>query len=112
MDAQRDARMGMGFGFGFGRGGRGRGGDGGGNSEQGSNTNTNRNRFGASNPAADDLQKAVDSKAAPDEIKSKLAKFRDARTEKEAELTKAQETLRKALSPRQEASAVLAGLLR
>ena len=114
MDAQRDARMVMGFGFGGGRGGRGGrgGGDGGGNADQ-SNTNSNRNRFGGPpNPDAEALQKAIDAKAAPDELKSKLAKFREARKEKEAALSKAQDELHKALSPRQEAGAVLAGLLK
>ena len=108
MDAQRDARMGMGFGFG--RGGRGGGGDGGGDQ---ANANTNRNRGGGRpNPEADALQKAIDDKASAEELKSQLAKFREARKEKETALTKAQEELRKALSPRQEAGAVLAGLLK
>src|SRR5260221_3675240 len=106
MDAQRDARMGMGFGFG-GRGGR--GGGGGGNADQGGN----RNRFGVtSTPEGEALQKAIDDKAPADELKAKLAKFRDERKEKEAALTKTQDDLRKALSPRQEAAAVLAGLLK
>ena len=102
MDAQRDARMGMGFGFG--RGGRGGGGD------QGSSTN--RNRFGGQSPETEALQKAMDDKATAEELKSKLAKFREARKEKEAALSKAQDELRKALSSRQEAGAVLAGLLK
>ena len=110
MDAQRAARMGN-FGFGFGRGG-GRGGRAGGDGDQ-SNTNTNRNRGGGtSSPEAEALQKAIDDKASPEELKSKLAKFREARKEKEAALAKAQEELRKALSPRQEAAAVMAGLLK
>jgi len=109
MDAQRDARMGAGFG-GFGRGGRGRGGDQG-NSDQGGNTNRNRNRFGGTpNPTVEALQKAVDDKASGEELKAKLAKFRENRKEKEAALSKAQDDLRKVLSPRQEAAAVLAGL--
>jgi hypothetical protein len=104
MDAQRDSRMGMGFGFG-------RGGRGGGNTDQGGG-NTNRNRFGAQPPEAEALQKAMDDKASADELKAKLAKFRQAREEKEAALSKAQDELRKALTPRQEAGAVLAGLLK
>jgi hypothetical protein len=104
MDAQRDARMGMAFGFG-GRGGRG---GGGGNAD-----GNNRNRFGGTpTPEGEALQKAIDDKAPADELKAKLAKFRDARKEKEAALTKTQDDLRKALSPRQEAAAVLAGLLK
>ena len=113
MDAQRDARMGLGgFGFGGGRGGRGGGGGGGGNADQ-ATTNNNRNRFGGQpGPEAEALQKAIDDKASTDEIKLKLAKVREARTEKESALNKAQEDLRKALSVRQEAGAVLAGLLK
>ena|SRR5437667_1385542 len=114
MDAQRDARMGMGFGFGGQRGGRGgRGGaDGGANGDQ-ANNNPNRNRFGGPpSPETEALQKAMDDKAPADEIKSKLAKVRETRKAKEAALDKAQDELRKALSPRQEAGAVLAGLLK
>lgn len=109
MDAQREARMGMGFGGFGGRGGRGGGGDGGGNANQGGN----RNRGGGqSGPEVTDLQKALDDKAPAEEVKAKLAKVRDARKAKEAALDKAQEELRKALSPRQEAGAVVVGLLR
>ena len=102
IDAQREARMGMG-GFG-GRGGRGGGGGGGGNS-QGSNRNQ-------SSPEVADLQKALDDKASNEDVQAKLAKLRDARKAKEVALDKAQEELRKALAPRQEAGAVLAGLLK
>jgi hypothetical protein len=107
MDAQRKARMGAGFGF----GGRGGGRRGGGDGEQGGNRN--RNRFGGEPVAETEaLNKAIDDKASPDEIKAKLAKFREVRKEKELALEKAQEELRKALTPRQEATAVLAGLLK
>ena len=106
MDAQRDARMGMAFG---GFGGRGRGGDGNANANQGGN----RNRGGGqSTPEVTELQKALDDKATAEDVKAKLAKFRETRKAKEAALEKAQDELRKALSPRQEAGAVLAGLLR
>jgi hypothetical protein len=107
MTAQRDARMGgMGM-FGGRRGGR--GGENGG----GDTNNTNRNRFaGEPNPDAEALQKAIDAKASNDEIKSKLAKVRATMKEKEANLTKAQDELRKVLSVRQEAIAVTAGLLK
>jgi len=107
MDAQREARMGAGFGGFGGRGGRG-GGGGDGNANQGGN----RNRGGQSSPEVTDLQKALDDKAPAEEVKAKLAKVREARKAKEAALDKAQEELRKALSPRQEAGAVLVGLLR
>ena len=110
MDAQRDARMGMGFGGFGGRGGGGRrGGDGGGGDNQGGNRDRGGNQ---TSQEVKDLQKAFDDKAPADEIKAKLAKVREARRNKEAALEKAQDELRKALSPRQEAGAVLAGLLR
>src|SRR5206468_839525 len=100
MDAQREARMGMGFGGFGGFGGRGgRGGGGGGNGDQG----VNRNRAGGrSSPEVAELQKALDDKASAEMVKAKVAKLRDARKAKEAALEKAQEELRKALSPRQE----------
>jgi len=109
MDAQREARMGMGFGGFGGRGGGGARGGGGGNGNQGGNLN----RAGGQRiPEATELQKALDDKASAEEVKAKVAKFRDARKVKEAELEKAQGALRKALSPRQEAGAVLVGLLK
>ena len=103
MDAQRDARMGMGFG--------GRGGRPGGNADGGGNANRNRDGSQTS-PEVTELQKALDDKAPAEEVKAKLAKFREARKTKEAALEKAQDELRKALSPRQEAGAILAGLLK
>jgi len=57
------------------------------------------------------LQAAIEAKASPDELKAKLAKVREVRKEKEAALTKAQDDLRKFLTIRQEAGAVLMGLL-
>ena len=108
MDAQRGARMGVNFGFG--RGGGRRGGGGEGNSEQ---RTGNRNRFGGQPvPETEALNKAIEDKASPEEIKTKLAAFRKAREEKEAALAKAQDELRKELNPRQEAGAMLAGLLK
>jgi hypothetical protein len=99
MDARRAAFSGMGF------GGRRGGGDNGGR-------NGGRGGFNAPpSPEAEDLQKALDAKASPDELKAKLAKLRDARKEKEAALTTAQENLRKVLTLRQEATAVSMGLL-
>ena len=44
-------------------------------------------------------------------MKAKLTKFREARKDKEAKLAKAQEDLKKVLSVKQEAAAVLMGLL-
>ena len=58
------------------------------------------------------LQKTVDSKATSAEIKTQLARLRDTLKQKEADLAKAQEDLRQLLTVRQEAIAVLLGLLR
>jgi hypothetical protein len=63
------------------------------------------------NPEADALQKALEAKASTEEIKAKLSKFREARKTKEANLAKAREELKKVLTVRQEASAVMLGLL-
>jgi hypothetical protein len=112
MDA-RTAAGGLGFGGRGGgrRDGGGGGGGGGGNAEQGGNNN--RNRFGPP-PTAEEqaLQKALDEKASPEDVKAKLVALREARKSKDAALEKAQDDLRKSLSPRQEAAAVLARLLK
>ena len=96
MDTRRATMSGMGF------GGRRNGGGGGGNGGRPNITPS---------PEAEDLQKALDAKASPDELKSKMAKLRDSRKSKEVALTKAQEDLRKVLTVRQEATAVSMGLL-
>jgi hypothetical protein len=57
------------------------------------------------------LQKAIDAKAPGDEIKTKLAAYRTARKQKEATLETARQDLKKVLSVRQEAVAVMMGLL-
>jgi len=103
-DARRE--MGGGFGRGFGGpGGRRGGGDGG---DQGGE----RRRFGGEpSPEAEALQKAIEAKASNEEIKTKLAKYREAQKTKQANLEKAQAELRQVLSVRQEANAVLLGLL-
>jgi hypothetical protein len=101
-----DARMALasgGRGF-FGRGGR-PGGD------RAQSEQAPRRSFGPSNPAAEALQKAIDNKASSAEIKDTLAKYLDYRKSKQADLTKAQDALRAVLTSRQEAIAVLAGLL-
>jgi hypothetical protein len=108
-DARREVGFGGGFRGGFGRRG-GDGGPGGGGGDNGGDRR--RERFGGEpNPDAEALQKAVEAKAPNDEIKAKLAKYRDSKKEKEAKLAKAQDELRKVLSVRQEASATLMGLL-
>ncbi len=71
-----------------------------------------RRRFGGEpSPEAEALQKAIEAKASNDEIKAKLAKYRDAQKVKQANLEKAQSELRQVLSVKQEASAVMMGLL-
>ena len=54
----------------------------------------------------------MDAKASSEELKGKLAKVRATLKVKEANLAKAQDELRKVLSVRQEATAVLIGLLK
>jgi hypothetical protein len=101
-----DARREMGGFGGFGRGGGRRGG--GGDDQAGAN----RPRFGPEPSAEGEaLQKAIEAKASADEIKSKLAKYRESQKQKEAKLAQAQDELKKVLSVRQEATAVLMGLL-
>jgi len=63
------------------------------------------------NPTAEALKKAIDAKASASETKAALDKFVAARKAKQADLEKAQATLRKVLTPRQEAIATLNGLL-
>jgi len=92
-----DARMATFRGaFGGRRGGGGPGGGGGGNN---------------SNPEADALQKAIDSKATDAELKAAVAKVMEARKAKQADLEKAQNDLRKVLTIRQEAKGISIGLL-
>jgi hypothetical protein len=69
-------------------------------------------RFGTPSAEAEDLQKAIDDKAPADQIKAKLAKLRDANVAKEAKLAQAQDELKAMLTSRQEAIAVLGGLLK
>lgn len=104
-----DARMALGGGRGgFFRGGR-RGGRGGG--EPTAAGTTQRSRPGPSNPAAEELQKAIEAKAPAGEIKAALAKYLDYRKSKQAELDRARDALRAVLTSRQEAIATLSGLL-
>jgi hypothetical protein len=106
-----EARREVGFG-GMGRGAFGgqRPGGRGGDAAQGGGQRQGRG-FGTPSPEAEDLQKSLDAKAGADEIKAKLAKVREARKTKEATLAKTQDELRKVLSVRQEAIAVMDGLL-
>lgn len=107
--ARRELGVG-GFGaFGLGRGGR--GGPGGGEAPAG-DQGRRRGFGGERSPEAEALRKAIEAQASTEEIKAKLAKYREARKEKEARLEQAQEELRKVLTVKQEAAAVLAGLLK
>ena len=114
LQVQRDVRLGGFGGFGGGRGGP----PGTAQSESTTNGNGRSNRAARgtpdanSNPEATALRQAVDSKAPAAEVKARLAKLREALKHKEADLAKAQESLRQVLTARQEAVAVLNGLLR
>ena len=105
-----DRSRGGGFG---GRGGRNRGGNPDPNApQQPQNNGGNRGgRFGTPSPELEALQKAIDDKAGPDEIKALLAKFQASHKSKLGKLATAEENLRKVLSVRQEGQAVLAGLM-
>lgn len=108
-EARRGTMAGGGM---FGRGGGGRGpggpgGDGGGGQGRGGGRG-----FGPqSSPEAEDLQKSIDANASPEELKAKLAKLREARKANEAKLKTAQDQLKEVLNTKQEAVAVLMGLL-
>jgi len=62
-------------------------------------------------PNVDALQNSVDNNAPAEQIKTALAKLRDSRKQKQAELVKAQADLRSVLTTKQEAVLVLAGML-
>ena len=98
MDARRDVGFGGGRGFGRPPGGG-----------QGADRQRGPDREAA--PEAEALQKAIDAKAPADEIKTKLAAFRDARQKKQAALEATQADLKKVLSIRQEAILVNMGVL-
>jgi hypothetical protein len=84
---------------------------GGGNGDEAGQSERRRGFGQQPSPAAEELQKAVESKASAETIKAKLTTYREERKQKEAALDNAQDELRKVLSVRQEAAAVLAGLL-
>ena len=121
-EARRAVGGGMGAMAFAGRGGRGPGGPGGGGDAAGGGDGNRRRGGGGGGgfggfggePSAEaqDLQKAIDAKASAEEIKTKLAKVREARKANEVKLEAAQEDLKKVLSVRQEAVAVMMGLLK
>ncbi len=117
-ELQQETRMG-GFGrrlFGPppGRGGRDRGDSDRGPRDRGDRDRGPRGRgFGPEpSPEAEALQKALDSdNTSVDDIKAKLAAFREARDQKEKKLEEAQKELKEVLTIRQEALLVLMGTL-
>ena len=112
METRRDAMGGMMGGRGmFGRGGGAR--QGGDNAAPGGGNQGARRggMFGTPSPEAEALQKAIDAKASKAELKAALDKFVASRKVKQAALEKAQDDLRKVLTPRQEAIATLNGAL-
>jgi len=71
-----------------------------------------RRRFGPEpSPEQEALDKAIDSKASKEELKSAMAKYRTSKKEKEDKLTAAQDELKKVLNTQQEAVALSMGLV-
>jgi hypothetical protein len=66
---------------------------------------------GAANSDQSSLQQAVKDKLPDAEIKARMVRLRESRKQNEAKLAQAQEELRAVLSVRQEAIAVLYGML-
>jgi hypothetical protein len=98
MDARRDVGFGgMGRMFGGGRNRGGQGGPGG--------------MFGQQSPEAEALQKAIDDNAPTEQIKDLLAKYKAAQKVKQDKLEAAQADLKNVLDTKQEAQAVLLGLV-
>jgi hypothetical protein len=96
----------------FGRGGPPGGGGGGTGGGQDPNRTSRGGRgTGASNSEVTLLSNAVRDKLPDAEIKSRLERVREVRRENELKLAKAQEEFRAVLSVRQEALAVVSGLL-
>jgi hypothetical protein len=67
--------------------------------------------FGTPSPEAEALRRAVEDNAPPAQIHALLLKFQAARKEKEAAAAKAQAELKTVLTVRQEAIAVVSGLI-
>ena len=66
---------------------------------------------GQTDPAAEALQKAIDDKAPIADVKAAMARLRDSRKAKQAEVAKAQAALKDVLTTRQEAVLVNFGML-
>lgn len=95
----------------FDRGNRGGRGDRNNSSDQTQQQQQQQRPTGAVDPAAETLQRAITEKASGSDLKAASAKYLAARKAKQADLEKAQEELRVVLTQRQEAIAMLAGLL-
>lgn len=67
--------------------------------------------FGQQSPEAQALQTAIDNNAPDAQVKDLLDRYRASQVKKEAALKAAQENLKAVLTPRQEASAALMGLV-
>jgi hypothetical protein len=67
--------------------------------------------FGTPSPETEALRRAVEDNAPPAQIHALLIKFQAARKQKEAAVTKAEAELKAILTPRQEAIAVVGGLV-
>lgn len=100
-------------GGGMGRGGPGGPGGGPGGPGGGSGGPSSRGGRGgpSGNPEQDSLRAAITEKLPDAEVKSRLERLREVRKQNEAKVAKAQEELRAVLSVRQEAVAVMFGLL-
>lgn len=105
MDARRDVGGGGGMRGMF--GGRNRGGD----QAGGNNRQRGGGMFGQPSPEAEALQKALDDNAPAGQIKDLLAKYKTTQKAKQAKLEAAQADLQKVLTSKQEAQAVLLGLV-
>lgn len=92
-------------------GGRGGGLAGFGGAGGGGGQNRGGGRGVTNNPEQDALRQAVTDKLPDAEVKSRLDRLRESRKANEEKLAKAQEELRAVLSVRQEAVAVMSGLL-
>ena len=103
----RRATMSGGVGMFGGRGGP----PGGDRGSSGGDSNAGRGFRGGGSPELAALSSAVNDKLPDAEIKSRLDRLRESRKDSEAKLAQAQDDLRAVLSVRQEAMAVVFGLL-
>ncbi len=81
------------------------------NADNNNNDQNRRGPFGQPSPEAEALQRAIDGKASNAEMKAALTKFVEARKAHQEDLEKAQASLRKVLTVKQEAVLTLSGVL-